>query len=84
VFLGSHEFEGKQYDLYFCDQNRLWPTVVSRWSSDGPDYESGLPVAKAIERSSGELESRTNHPLVEAKRRAKERGLITRKDTRDL
>lgn len=85
VFLGSYGYVGQDFDLYFCNQDRLWPTVVARYSSDGPDYESGLAAAKHIERSVEGLGSTSvNHPLVEAKRRAKERGLITRKDTRDL
>jgi hypothetical protein len=31
-----------EYDLYFCDQDGFGSTVVARWSSDGPDYTSGL------------------------------------------
>lgn len=83
VFLGTHEYEGVQYDLYTCDQGRNWPTVLARFSSDGPDYLSGLAVAKAIEKAPFN-EAELQHPLVIAKQRAKERGLVTRKDTRDL
>lgn len=30
-------------DLYFCAVGK---TVIARWSSDGPDYTSGMALAK--------------------------------------
>lgn len=35
VFLGQY----KEYDLYFCSNE---PTIICRYSDDGPDYSSGL------------------------------------------
>lgn len=58
VFLGRHE----RYDLYFCDQGGGLPTVIARYSSDGPDYISGLHNTVA--------------PLKEAYVRAVATGLI--------
>jgi hypothetical protein len=39
-FLGRHE----EYDLYYHPNRPEWylPSVIARWSSDGPDYISGL------------------------------------------
>jgi hypothetical protein len=55
-------------DLYYCDQEiscgKNMPTVIARYSSDLPDYVSGLIGADY-------------HPeLSEAKKRAKARGLL--------
>lgn len=47
-FLGTYSiqknslFEGN-YDLYWCPQHGI-PTVVVRWSDEGPDYSSGMPT----------------------------------------
>jgi hypothetical protein len=40
-------FLGRYYDadLYACVRNNLIDTVISRYSSDGPDYSSGLEFA---------------------------------------
>jgi hypothetical protein len=37
TFLGQFE----EYDLYYCPQGNI-PTVIARFSDDGPDYTSGL------------------------------------------
>ena len=36
----------KDYDLYFCPQGGE-PTVIARYSSDGPDYLSGMPTMES-------------------------------------
>lgn len=67
VFLGTYDDDGIPKDLYYCAEGGFnQDTVVSRFSSDGPDYLSGMSFA-----NSGAVPS-----LVEAKRRAIERGLI--------
>jgi hypothetical protein len=43
VYLGQYE----QYDLYYCPGE---PTIVCRYSSDGPDYRSGLDAAVIFDR----------------------------------
>jgi hypothetical protein len=59
TFLGS--IDG--HDLYVHTSD-LHPTVIARWSSDGPDYFSGLVFAD-------------HNPLLgEAKRRAVELNLL--------
>lgn len=42
VPLGQHE----EYDLYYCESGAGMPTLVARWSSEGPDYKSGLRFIK--------------------------------------
>jgi hypothetical protein len=41
TLLGVVEIEGVIYDLYHCSSRDGDPTLISRWSSDGPDYSSG-------------------------------------------
>ena len=41
-FLGTY----KKHDLYFCVQDGVLPTLIARYSNDGPDYISGLSFAK--------------------------------------
>ena len=61
TYLGS--FEG--HDLYFDPQCGV-PTVIARFGPEGPQYRSGMEFAnQGVDRQ-----------LVEAKRRAVERGLI--------
>lgn len=79
IFLGTYEWQGQKYDLYTCKQGMNWPTVIARYSSDGPDYLSGLEVAVHIEALALNDADRT-HPLVEAMKRGKEHGHITRKE----
>lgn len=59
IFLGHYN----EHDLYFCPQGGS-PTVIARWSSDGPDYISGLALVKSSE------------VLQMAQRRAMEIGLF--------
>jgi len=56
IFLGLYE----EYDLYYCPQSGN-PTVIARYSSDGPDYLSSMISCMK--------------PLAEARRLAKERNL---------
>ena len=63
TFLGQY----KNYDLYFCPQRGL-PTVIARWSDNGPDYTSGMVFAK----------NGTSKPLVEALKRANKMGISTK------
>lgn len=50
VYLGSVVVEcpdkngREEFDLYICPKE---PTVIARWSSDGPDYHSGLEFGKS-------------------------------------
>lgn len=65
VFLGGMEaVEGLRpaLDLWFCPQGGSLPTVIARFSDDPPDYESGIHG--------------NSEPLIEARRRARERGLL--------
>jgi hypothetical protein len=64
-FLGSAEFEDRVYDLYYCRQGHLFPTVIARGSSDSHDYTSGMALA-AIDPV-----------LREAYERAKDKGFIS-------
>lgn len=52
------------YDLYFCKQGGFEDTVIARFSSDGPDYKSGICFADSIPE------------LGEAKWRAKMYGFL--------
>ncbi len=43
VYLGTfHSQTHRWVDLYFCDQGGIHPTLIGRFSSDGPDYASGI------------------------------------------
>lgn len=70
TFLGRFTMEAGErgwptdYDLYHCMQGGR-PTVSARYSSDGPDYFSGM-----IFGENGQIPA-----LVEARNRAIERGL---------
>ncbi len=61
TFLGTHKNESHDVDLYHCDQGGSIPTVIARFSGDGPDYTSGITSDDPL--------------LVEARLRAQERGL---------
>jgi hypothetical protein len=61
TYLGRYE----EYDLYHCLEFDSRPTVVARYGDEGPDYGSGMIFA-----DQGAVPE-----LVEAKRRAVERGL---------
>lgn len=65
VFLGTFNGEGfkeEEQDLYFCSE--IYPTVITRYGNDGPEYTSGLHFAHLIPG------------LAEAKRRAQELNLL--------
>ncbi len=51
-------------DLYFCEQVIGGPTLIARYSDDGPDYSSGLCFANV------------NPAISEAKKRAIEAGFL--------
>lgn len=63
---------GTRYDLYFCTQGGTIPTVLARWSSNGPDFTSGLLFAKDHIQA-----GRHFHPLAIAYTRAIAYGLLT-------
>ena len=62
IFLGSIELEDGPHDLYYCGPGKLQhATVVARFGNEGSEYQSGM---------------NSNLPeLIEAQRRAVERGL---------
>ena len=57
-FLGHYD----RADLYFCGKSR--PTLIARWSDDGPDYISGMSFV-----------GKQSH-LTEANKRAFNKGFI--------
>ena len=61
TFLGSYD----GHDLYWCAQGGAFPTVMARYGNEGSEYKSGMIFA----------DRGLNPHLVEAKRRAQERGL---------
>jgi hypothetical protein len=63
---------GTRYDLYFCTQGGTIPTVLARWSDNGPDFTSGLLFAKEYIQAGLHF-----HPLVMAYTRAIAYGLLT-------
>lgn len=62
VPLGEYTDSEGSFDLYYCGQGGWMPTVIARFGDDGPDYLSGLGMTKTPS-------------LVEAQKRAKEKGL---------
>ena len=64
VSLGTFSHEGRDYDLYSCDQGSLGNTVIARYGNEGSEYFSGLWFAES------------NPTLGEAKKRAIEKGLL--------
>jgi len=64
IYLGVYNLKenGKKipHDLYYCHSER--PTVIARYGNNGEEYQSGINC---------ELPE-----LIEAKKRAKDRGLI--------
>lgn len=67
IFLGRF---GK-HDLWY-GPDACGPTIVARWSPNGPDYSSGMCF--------GYIEDRPDHPLVEARKRAEALGLDVERD----
>jgi hypothetical protein len=77
VFLGHIVEKGpsgrraQSYDLYYCTQAPLIPTVIARYGDEGAEYSSGLEIAKAL------AEEEEDDPLVFAMEEAQRRGLLT-------
>jgi len=65
TFLGQYEWRQHTFDLYHCIQGGGLPTVIARFSSDGPDYESGISGAKYY-RAQGEHDRPTAVALQRA------------------
>lgn len=72
VYLGGYTNVGERnkdcyYDLYVCSEgNMKIPTVIARFSDNGPDYNSGMAFGVH-----GSVE-----PLLEAFRRAYQEGYL--------
>lgn len=64
-FLGGYTHEGEHYDLYACNQGGAVPTVIARWSDNGPDYTSGQSIGRSLALNP----EHQAHPLAEAYRR---------------
>jgi hypothetical protein len=64
TYLGAHDGQ----DLYHCLQMGALPTVIRRFSSEGPDYVSGMALADI------------DPVLAEARRRAALSGLTAHLD----
>lgn len=63
VYLGPYGDESVVgFDLWFCDQGGTVPTVMARFGDEPDAYHAGI--------------NSTMEPMVEAKRRASERGLL--------
>jgi len=83
MFLGNFILD-ITYDLYVCSAGKNISTVVARYSSDGPDYLSGLEFALLYEKginSNGvtyknteSFISPTGRILYEALKRAEKKG----------
>ncbi len=67
-FLGGYVYNEEYYDLYWCDQGGSFPTVIARWSDEGPAYLSGIPADET-------LRVMARYCLCVAYARAKARGL---------
>lgn len=72
-FLG----QDAEHDLYFCEgcfrSDIVLPSVLARFGNDGPEYISGLDVARQV-RSALDFE----HPLARALTLAEEQGHLKR------
>lgn len=71
IFLG----QDAEHDFYFCPSPSEMHTVIARYGNDGPEYLSGLEVARQVRRS-----FEFSYPLVKALNLAEERGLLKRPD----
>lgn len=65
--------QDSKHDLYWCPQGHL-PTVIARYGGEGPEYLSGLEVARAVR---GKLDF--DHPLALALTLAEKQGYLVRK-----
>ncbi len=63
VYLGRHQYDNENFDLYACDKE-FEPTLIARLSSEGRGYNSGLHFATQ------HYSLIAKHPLAEALRRA--------------
>lgn len=73
TFLGRYQVGEARYDLWYSSRpGEYEPTLVARWSPDGPDYSSGLGF--------GWIEEGGVRPLVEARKRAEALGLDVRRE----
>lgn len=78
TYLGAHYFPHNGHtvwDLYFCPSPSGLHTIRARWGNDGPDYIS----ADVTPRFFADLVKLRGdqYPMVEAYRRARERGLLS-------
>lgn len=49
VYLGDYVSKGVIYDLYVCSyKDMIIDTLIARYSSDGPDYCSGIYFTRTI------------------------------------
>ena len=71
TFLGVTKYDNEYYDLYFCAGAGM-PTVIARFSDEGPDYMSGMNFGVS-ELFSGEI----SRPLAIALQLAYQKKLIT-------
>jgi hypothetical protein len=65
---GNRRHPPRDHDLYYC-AGAHDPTVIARYGSDGPEYASGMEIARAF------LTDQPDSELSEALRRAQARGL---------
>ena len=42
TFLGRAEYGDQVYDLYYCTQGGVLPTLIARYSDKGSEYISGI------------------------------------------
>lgn len=62
-----------EHDFYFCPSPMGMPTVIARYGNEGPEYSSGLEIARQV-RAQLDFE----YPLAKALTLAEERGLVER------
>lgn len=72
-FLGRYEYEGQTYDLYTCEQLIGGRTVIARYGDDGPEYTSGMTIAKALAAEAEAKPWQPVHPLAIAFQRYQDR-----------
>ncbi len=60
-----------EYDLWW-GPDACGPTVIARWSPDGPNYSSGMCF--------GWIDDQPGSPLVEARKRAEALGLDVQRE----
>ena len=70
-FLGNYELGKDKYDLYYCEQGAVQPTVIARYG-EGRLYMSGM--AFAIQHLTSE--DKQDSPLATALIRAYEKKMV--------